>query len=122
MLILCPYVSRKASQFAFCRFCIVNHRFSIKSSSWSKTCNLPRATIPPKHKAENEELLQPGFWERPSSGGSKRRVVLHDGPPYANGDLHMGHALNKILKDFIVRHRLSKGSTHSTQFLELVLI
>ena len=32
--------------------------------------------------------------------------VLHDGPPYANGDLHMGHALNKVLKDMIVRHKV----------------
>jgi len=34
---------------------------------------------------------------------------LHDGPPYANGDLHMGHALNKILKDIIVRYYNSNG-------------
>ncbi|PMU49588.1 hypothetical protein C1X86_35820, partial [Pseudomonas sp. GP01-A3] len=33
----------------------------------------------------------------------KPSFILHDGPPYANGDLHMGHALNKVLKDFIVR-------------------
>ncbi|KAL9181571.1 hypothetical protein ACHAXT_010376 [Thalassiosira profunda] len=37
------------------------------------------------------------------------RFVLHDGPPYANGDLHIGHALNKLLKDFINRHQLLKG-------------
>ena len=35
--------------------------------------------------------------------------VLHDGPPYANGDLHIGHALNKILKDFINRSRMLRG-------------
>ena len=35
--------------------------------------------------------------------------VLHDGPPYANGDIHMGHALNKILKDFIVRYKSMSG-------------
>ncbi|MED1469605.1 isoleucine--tRNA ligase [Bacillus salipaludis] len=35
--------------------------------------------------------------------------ILHDGPPYANGDIHMGHALNKILKDFIVRYKSSSG-------------
>ena len=33
-----------------------------------------------------------------------KTFVLHDGPPYANGNIHMGHALNKILKDFIVRY------------------
>mgnify|MGYP002758242602 FL=1 len=35
--------------------------------------------------------------------------ILHDGPPYANGNLHMGHALNKILKDFIVRYKSMQG-------------
>lgn len=36
----------------------------------------------------------------------KPLFVLHDGPPYANGDIHLGHALNKILKDFIVRYKI----------------
>lgn len=35
--------------------------------------------------------------------------VLHDGPPYANGDLHMGHAINKILKDIILRQNIING-------------
>ena len=35
--------------------------------------------------------------------------VLHDGPPYANGDIHMGHALNKVLKDMIVRFKSMNG-------------
>ena len=38
-----------------------------------------------------------------------RKYVLHDGPPYANGDIHLGHALNKALKDFVVRHRTMTG-------------
>lgn len=38
-----------------------------------------------------------------------KKFVLHDGPPYANGDLHLGHALNKSLKDFVVRHRTMTG-------------
>ncbi|MCY2927797.1 MAG: class I tRNA ligase family protein, partial [Planctomycetota bacterium] len=37
------------------------------------------------------------------------RFILHDGPPYANGDIHMGHALNKALKDFVVRLRTMQG-------------
>ena len=41
----------------------------------------------------------------------ERLFVLHDGPPYANGDLHLGHALNKILKDFVNRFQLSQGKT-----------
>ena len=39
----------------------------------------------------------------------KREYVLHDGPPYANGDIHLGHALNKILKDFVVRYKNMTG-------------
>ena len=42
-------------------------------------------------------------------GGSDNTFVLHDGPPYANGAVHVGHALNKILKDLIVRTNLSRG-------------
>jgi isoleucyl-tRNA synthetase len=45
----------------------------------------------------------------PALGKGKKRFVLHDGPPYANGDIHMGHALNKILKDVIVRHKRMQG-------------
>ncbi len=43
----------------------------------------------------------------------KEKFVLHDGPPYANGDIHIGHALNKILKDIIVRARQMTGKTLS---------
>ena len=39
----------------------------------------------------------------------KREYTLHDGPPYANGDIHLGHALNKILKDFVVRYKNMSG-------------
>ena len=39
----------------------------------------------------------------------KREYTLHDGPPYANGDIHLGHALNKILKDFVVRYKNMNG-------------
>ena len=40
---------------------------------------------------------------RPSCSSLQAAFTLHDGPPYANGDLHIGHALNKVLKDFINR-------------------
>ena len=48
------------------------------------------------------ELIQ-----RARAGGPK--FILHDGPPYANGDIHIGHALNKILKDVIVRYKTMRG-------------
>lgn len=58
-----------------------------------------------KKKWEEEDiyrLVQERTKDRP-------KFVLHDGPPYANGDIHMGHALNKILKDFIVRYKSMSG-------------
>lgn len=47
-------------------------------------------------------------WHTYSNSGSRSTFRLHDGPPYANGDIHMGHALNKILKDFILRSQFGK--------------
>eukprot|EP00775_Hariotina_reticulata_P010199 gene10199-10360_t len=55
------------------------------------------------------------FWEqqqvyqRLAAGNSGETFTLHDGPPYANGDLHIGHALNKVLKDIINRYQLLQG-------------
>src|SRR5215204_5982803 len=60
------------------------------------------------------EMLQ--WWEETDIHGELRRVaqgrprfVLHDGPPYANGSIHIGHAANKILKDIIVKSRTLDG-------------
>ena len=50
-----------------------------------------------------EELLR----QNREAGGDQ--FTLHDGPPYANGTLHLGHAMNKVLKDIIVKHRLLSG-------------
>ena len=62
---------------------------------------------------------EPGFvenWEKSDLYGKilrknkgKKKFVLHDGPPYANGHIHIGHALNKILKDIIVKYRSLAG-------------
>jgi hypothetical protein len=49
-------------------------------------------------------------YEKAYENNKGSKFVLHDGPPYANGDLHIGHALNKILKDFINRYQIMKGS------------
>lgn len=49
------------------------------------------------------------FFIRLIADTTRPRFVLHDGPPYANGQLHIGHALNKFLKDIIVRHRILSG-------------
>ncbi|KAL4974095.1 tRNA synthetases class I-domain-containing protein [Aspergillus desertorum] len=82
--------------------------------SWSSTLKLPKSTFPARVtpadqtkylKRCTDELYAWQRRERPAD----RPFVLHDGPPYANGDLHVGHALNKILKDIICRVQLGAG-------------
>ncbi len=85
---------------------------------YSKTVNLPKTAFPMKANLPQREPETQKFWEeiglykkmleRPAPKG---RFVLHDGPPYSNGDIHIGHALNKLLKDFIVRYKSMKGYT-----------
>lgn len=67
--------------------------------------NLPQRE--PDIQAQWEEM---GIYQKVQNRTNERPIfVLHDGPPYANGDIHMGHALNKILKDFIVRYKSMSG-------------
>ncbi len=54
---------------------------------------------------EKEKVYQAGLTQR----AGRDHFILHDGPPYANGHLHLGHALNKILKDIIVRYKMMAG-------------
>jgi isoleucyl-tRNA synthetase len=77
---------------------------------YSATLNLPRTEFPmraglpamePKMLQRWAEIDLYGQMRKASKG--RDRFVLHDGPPYANGDIHIGHALNKILKDLVVR-------------------
>jgi len=87
-----------------------------KAKEYKDTVNLPKTDFPMKGNLAQLEPRMLGFWE--SSGiyekmlaknAGNRRFVLHDGPPYANGHLHAGHALNKILKDIIVKYRNQLG-------------
>lgn len=83
---------------------------------YKETLNLPETDFPMKAnlvKREPEILAQ---WEKSNVYASireklkgKPKFIFHDGPPYANGHIHMGHALNKILKDFIVRFMTMRG-------------
>ncbi|EZF34377.1 Isoleucyl-tRNA synthetase [Trichophyton interdigitale] len=82
--------------------------------SWSSTLKLPKSTFPPRIaladqskylKRCSDDLYSWQQRNRPATA----TFTLHDGPPYANGDLHIGHALNKILKDIICRVQLAKG-------------
>jgi isoleucyl-tRNA synthetase len=83
---------------------------------YSKTLNLPKTDFamkanlagrePERLARWNEMGLYEALMRRESPRG---KFILHDGPPYANGDIHMGHALNKTLKDFVVRSRAMMG-------------
>ena len=83
---------------------------------YKKTLNLPATQFPMKASLVKREPEQLKAWEqvglhdtiRRNSRG-REKFILHDGPPYANGHIHIGTALNKILKDFIVRSRQMAG-------------
>ena len=83
---------------------------------WKDTLNLPRTEFSMKANLQEAEPRMLARWEatrvyerlREQAGG-KPKFVMHDGPPYANGEIHNGHALNKILKDFVVRTRAMAG-------------
>ena len=81
-------------------------------TDYSSTINLPSTKFSMKANLSQKETVWMKFWDEKKifdklKNQSKEfpRYVLHDGPPYANGDLHLGHALNKILKDIICRVR-----------------
>lgn len=85
-------------------------------SDYKKTLNLPQTAFPMKANLAQREPETLKKWDAINSyeamveaSGSKGTYVLHDGPPYANGHIHMGTALNKILKDIIVKSRNMAG-------------
>lgn len=84
--------------------------------NYKDSLNLPRTTFPMK---ANLPLLEPktiARWDnlniyqrlREENRG-KKKFVLHDGPPYANGKIHIGHALNKLLKDIVIKYKILSG-------------
>lgn len=84
--------------------------------NYSETLNLPktdfpmRASLPENEPKILEEVFENGLYEKMlKKNEGKEPFVLHDGPPYANGEIHLGHALNKVLKDTIVRYKNLKG-------------
>ena len=85
-------------------------------ADWKDSLNLPRTDFPMKANlptAEPQALArweEMGLYERIRAARAGRpKYVLHDGPPYANGQIHLGTALNKILKDFVVKSRTMAG-------------
>ncbi|YAF98811.1 MAG: isoleucine--tRNA ligase [Nodularia sp. CChRGM 3473] len=83
--------------------------------SYKDTVNLPKTKFDMRANAIKREPEIQKFWEenkiydRLSQENPGELFILHDGPPYANGSLHIGHALNKILKDIINRYQLLQG-------------
>jgi len=80
------------------------------------TLNLLKTDFPMRASLSNKEPERQQEWEeenvyekRQALNEGKPKFVLHDGPPFANGPIHIGHALNKITKDLIVRHRSMDG-------------
>ena len=83
---------------------------------WRDTVFLPKTNFPmkaglaAKEPAILERWARIGVYERlREMRAGRERFILHDGPPYANGDIHMGHAMNKVLKDIIVRSQSLMG-------------
>jgi len=80
------------------------------------TLNLPQTAFPMKAGLPTNEPIRLQQWEnsdvysqiRAARAGSPR-YILHDGPPYANGAIHLGHALNKTLKDFVIKTKTMAG-------------
>ncbi len=83
---------------------------------YKSTLNLPKTPFPMKAELPKREPDTLARWQAMDLYGAIRKAragsppfILHDGPPYANGDIHIGHALNKILKDIIVRYKTMRG-------------
>ncbi|HSN42097.1 MAG TPA: class I tRNA ligase family protein, partial [Burkholderiales bacterium] len=85
-------------------------------TDYKKTLNLPDTPFPMRGDLARREPLMLKSWQerrlyeriRKASRG-RPKFILHDGPPYANGDIHIGHAVNKILKDMIVKSKSLSG-------------
>jgi len=83
---------------------------------YKDTINLPKTAFAMKANLANREAGMVSEWEQADlyhkiqeHTAGRPMWILHDGPPYANGDIHMGHAVNKILKDMVVKSRLLAG-------------
>ncbi|MEL6434201.1 MAG: class I tRNA ligase family protein, partial [Pseudomonadota bacterium] len=90
-----------------------------ETPDYKDTLNLPKTDFPmraglPKREPEwlerwGKMRIYTKLREKAEAEGNRTPFTLHDGPPYANGHLHIGHALNKILKDMVVRSQQMMG-------------
>src|SRR5947208_10160049 len=83
---------------------------------YKATLNLPKTAFPMKANLPESEPKMLVWWEQFGIYKRLRQVatdrplwILHDGPPYSNGNIHLGHSLNKVLKDLVTRHRTMQG-------------
>nr|WP_318032911.1 class I tRNA ligase family protein [Mycoplasmopsis cynos] len=79
---------------------------------YKNTLNMPQTDFEMRANLTNKEKYFSEFWLNNDiynkvikKNQNNSKFILHDGPPYANGDIHIGHALNKVLKDIIVRYK-----------------
>jgi isoleucyl-tRNA synthetase len=93
-----------------------NQRPDQPAKTLKSTLNLPQTTFPMKANLPANEPIRLESWQkqdlyaqiRAARAGSPK-YILHDGPPYANGAIHLGHALNKCIKDFVVKTKTMAG-------------
>jgi isoleucyl-tRNA synthetase len=85
------------------------------ASDYKNTLNLPQTGFPMKANLAKKETELLEFWEKNGiyqkmqKKDKVKSYILHDGPPYANGHIHLGHTLNKVLKDMIIKYKTMKG-------------
>jgi isoleucyl-tRNA synthetase len=89
---------------------------SDKSKGYRDTLNLPKTSFSMKANLVQKEPQMRKQWAKQDIYRQIRDArqgaplyTLHDGPPYANGDIHMGHVINKVLKDFVVKYKTMTG-------------
>ncbi|HHH47920.1 MAG TPA: isoleucine--tRNA ligase, partial [Gammaproteobacteria bacterium] len=85
-------------------------------TDYKATLNLPQTDFPMRGNLARREPEMLQRWQEMNiygrlreQGEGRDKFILHDGPPYANGEIHIGHAVNKVLKDIIVKSRTLSG-------------
>ncbi len=90
-----------------------------KKAEYRKTLNLPKTKFPMRANLREMEPRIQQFWDeidlyqtvqRHTEGRPK--YILHDGPPFSNGDIHLGQALNKVLKDIVIKYKTHPRPAH----------
>ena len=84
--------------------------------NYKDTLNLPRTNFPMKANLQQKEPIIQKSWKKENlfikireKNRDREKFLFHDGPPYANGPIHLGHLLNKVLKDLVVRSKIMEG-------------